>query len=106
MEGLGNGAFDKFDILYRTFITLSVLLLMTKVMGRKSVAQLTLYDYVIGLVFGNIGASIAVDRSIDVGDGMVSLLACVVWIMGVNFFILRSVPARKYIESEPIMVIW
>lgn len=84
MEGFGIGILEKTDILHRTFFTLGALLLLTRIMGRKSVAQLTLYDYVIGLVFGNIGASIAVDRSIDVLDGIISLLGCTIWIMGIN----------------------
>lgn len=54
------------EVILRTFLALGVVLILARVMGRRSVAQLTLYDYVIGLVFGNVGATFAVDRSIPV----------------------------------------
>ncbi len=94
------------NIILRTFIALGILLFLTRIMGRRSVAQLTLYDYVLGLVFGNIGATFAVDRSIEIIDGVVSLLSCTVWIFAINFVTLRSMPARKFIENEPVMVIY
>ncbi|MDT8903397.1 DUF421 domain-containing protein [Selenomonadales bacterium 4137-cl] len=69
-------------------------------------AQLTLYDYVVGLVIGDIGAAVAVDRAIPVIEGAVSLVACTVWILIFNFAMLHNVPARKLIEPDPVMVIY
>jgi uncharacterized membrane protein YcaP (DUF421 family) len=94
------------DIVFRTFIALGVVLILARVMGRRSVAQLTLYDYVIGLVFGNVGATFAVDRSVPVLNGVVSLLACTVWILSINFIMMKTVPARKLVDPEPILVIY
>lgn len=72
------------EILLRTFLALAILFALARVMGRRSVAQLTLYDYVLGLIFGNIGASLAVDKSVGIIEGIVSLFACTVWILVVN----------------------
>jgi uncharacterized membrane protein YcaP (DUF421 family) len=94
------------DIVFRTYLALGVLLILARIMGRKSVAQLTLYDYVLGLILGNIGASFAIDRDIDVKDGIVSLIACTIWILAMDFITMHSISARKYINSEPIMVIF
>ncbi|VBB08659.1 Hypothetical protein LUCI_3937 [Lucifera butyrica] len=94
------------NIILRTFIALGVLLFLTRIMGRRSVAQLTLYDYVLGFVFGNIGATFAVDKSIPVIDGVVSLLTCTVWMFAINFIALRNMPVRKFIENEPVMIIY
>lgn len=95
-----------FETVYRTFIALGSLIIVTRVMGRRSIAQLTLYDYVIGLILGNIGASFAVGRSVSISEGLVSLLAATVWILVVNFFTQRNLAARKFIDTEPIMVIY
>ena len=94
------------NVILRTFLSLGVLIVLARIMGRRSVAQLTLYDYVLGLVLGDIGASFAVDRSISVIDGIASLIACTAWIIIVNFVMLRSVPARKFVDPEPLMVIY
>ena len=99
MEGIA-------ETVYRTFIALGALLLVVKIMGRRSLAQLTLYDYVIGLILGNIGASFAVGRSTSILEGLVSLAAATIWILGVNFFTQRNLVARKFIDSEPIIVVY
>ncbi|MDR3590023.1 MAG: DUF421 domain-containing protein, partial [Negativicutes bacterium] len=74
--------------------------------GRRSLAQLTLYDYVIGLIIGNIGASFAVGRSTSIAEGLVSLTAATAWVLGVNFFTQRNLAARKFVDSEPIIVVY
>jgi uncharacterized membrane protein YcaP (DUF421 family) len=92
--------------IYRTFIALGSLLIVTRLMGRRSIAQLTLYDYVIGLILGNIGASFAVGGSVSIVEGLASLVAATVWVLGVNFFTQRNLAARKFIDSQPIIVVY
>lgn len=94
------------ETVYRTLLALGALLVVVKLMGRRSLAQLTLYDYVIGLIIGNIGASFAVGRTISIAEGLVSLAAATVWILGVNFFTQRNLAARKFVDSEPVMVVY
>ncbi|MDR3589105.1 MAG: DUF421 domain-containing protein, partial [Negativicutes bacterium] len=67
------------ETVYRTLLALGALLIVVKIMGRRSLAQLTLYDYVIGLIIGNIGASFAVGRSTSIAEGLVSLTAATAW---------------------------
>lgn len=94
------------ETVYRTLLALGALLIVVKIMGRRSLAQLTLYDYVIGLIIGNIGASFAVGRSTSIAEGLVSLTAATAWILGVNFFTQRNLAARKFVDSEPIIVVY
>jgi uncharacterized membrane protein YcaP (DUF421 family) len=94
------------EILLRTFLALGVLFVLARIMGRRSIAQLTLYDYVVGLVFGNIGASLAIDKSIGVLEGIISLVSCTIWILGINIFMVNNTPTRKLMTAEPVMVIY
>lgn len=94
------------ETVYKTFIALGSLVIVTRLMGRRSIAQLTLYDYVIGLILGNIGASFAVGGSVSILEGLASLIAATVWVLGVNFFTQRNLVARKFIDSEPIIVVY
>ena len=94
------------EIVLRTFIALLILMVVARAMGRRSVAQLTLYDYVVGLVLGDIGAAFAVDRAIPVIDGAVSLVACTIYMLVFNLAMLHNVPARKLIEPDPVVVIY
>lgn len=94
------------ETLLRTFLALGVLFVLARIMGRRSVAQLTLYDYVVGLVFGNIGASLAIDKSLEVLEGITSLVGCTIWILGINVFMINYAPTRKLMTAEPVMVIY
>lgn len=94
------------ETVVKTFIALGSLVIVTRLMGRRSIAQLTLYDYVIGLILGNIGASFAVGGSVSIAEGLASLMAATVWVLGVNFFTQRNLVARKFIDSEPIIIVY
>ncbi|WP_093792614.1 YetF domain-containing protein [Sporomusa acidovorans] len=96
---------DIMDIVIRTSLGFVILFILTHIAGRKAVSQLTFFDYVNGITIGSIAAAMAVDSSIGMVAGVVSLGVWTVWIMIINFITLKSVPARKLIDSEPIMVI-
>lgn len=96
---------DIMDIVIRTSLGFVLLFILTHIAGRKAISQLTFFDYVNGITIGSIAAAMAVDSSIGIVTSLVSLGVWTGWIMIVNFITLRSVPARKLIDSEPIMVI-
>ena len=93
------------ELIIRVSLAFWVLLVLTRIMGRKQVAQLTFFDYVTGISIGSIAAALAIDKSISLTTGLSALLVWVAWVMIVNFATLKSIPARKYIDGEPIMVI-
>ncbi len=43
-------------ISYRSIIILIVLFFITKMIGKKQISQLSLFDYVVGITIGNIAA--------------------------------------------------
>ena len=51
---------DLLEVTIRCLISLIVLFLVTKLLGKKQVSQLSLFDYVIGISIGNFAAEIAV----------------------------------------------
>jgi uncharacterized membrane protein YcaP (DUF421 family) len=94
------------DVILRTILCLMVLLLISRVLGRKTISQLTFYDFVIGLTIGNIGTAIITEQSMNIYHGLISLGVSTLWAFGINALTLRSIPARKLIESEPLIVIY
>lgn len=88
----------------RTLFTLMLLLLITRVLGRRTLSELTFYDFVIGLILGNIGAAIITDQ-FSISSGIISLAISTLWVLVINIISLKSIRARKLIESEPLLVI-
>ena len=63
-----------FCICFRTLLVLVILFFVTKLLGKKQVSQLSLFDYVVGITIGSIAADISLDLEKDLIAGIVSLL--------------------------------
>ena len=94
------------DLILRTVLCLMVLLLISRILGRKTISQLTFYDFVIGLTIGNIGTAMITEESMNIYHGLISLGVSTLWVLGISALTLKSIPARKLIESEPLIVIY
>lgn len=88
-----------------TSLALLILLIATRVMGRRSVAQLTYFDYVIGITIGSIAASMAVSQ-VSVHQGAVSLGVSTLWVLLISVLTRYNLLARKLIDATPIIVIY
>lgn len=93
------------DIILDTIVCLLALLLISRILGRKTFSQLTFYDFVIGITIGNVGAAMITDASM-LYTGLLSLGVATLWALTVNKLTLISLPVRKLIDSEPLIVIY
>ncbi|GBG56963.1 DUF421 domain-containing protein [Sporomusaceae bacterium FL31] len=94
-----------YEAIWHTLISFIYLLFLTRIMGRKQIAQLTFFDYVTGISIGSIAAVVAVDQSIELDVLIASLSVWTICMMITNFLTKNSVPARKIIDSHPVVVI-
>ncbi len=91
-------------IIIRTLITLLCLLIITRILGRRTLSELTFYDFVVGLILGNVGAAVIADQ-FTIREGIIALVVSTLWVLAMNMLSLRFIPARKIIEAEPLLVI-
>lgn len=96
---------EHFMLMFRSISTYFVLLAFTRIMGRKQISQLTYFDYIVGITIGSIAAVVAVDRNIDVIDGIVSLTVWSVITVSISEITLRNIKLRLLIDSEPLIII-
>ncbi|MBP2079573.1 YetF domain-containing protein [Oceanobacillus polygoni] len=61
-------------ILMRSIAAFFLLLLMTRIMGKKQISQLTFFDYCVGITIGSIAAALSIDQNIKIMNGLVSLI--------------------------------
>lgn len=92
-------------LIYRSIIVYLVLLVFTRVMGRKQISQLTYFDYVFGITIGSIAAMAAVDKSIKILDVVFSIVIWSVATILISEITLRSTKLRLLIDSEPLLII-
>lgn len=94
-----------YEAIWHTFIGFVYLLFLTRLMGRKQIAQLTFFDYVTGISIGSIAAVVAVDQTLELDVLLTSLTVWTLCMMVTNYLTKNSVPARKIIDSHPVIVI-
>ncbi len=81
-----------------------VLFILTKLMGKRQMSQLSMFDYVVGISIGSIAAEMA--TSLD-GPFTRPLTAMVVYALLsilTAFIINKSLPVRKKIEGMPVIL--
>ncbi|MCT1577935.1 DUF421 domain-containing protein [Oceanobacillus kimchii] len=61
-------------ILIRSIAAFLLLFLMTRIMGKKQISQLTFFDYCVGITIGSIAATMSVDQNVKALNGLMSLL--------------------------------
>ncbi|MGG1401025.1 DUF421 domain-containing protein [Bacillus salipaludis] len=82
-----------------------VLFLLTRLMGRKQISQMTFFNYITGISIGAVAGSMTIDSSIKVSTGVVSLLTWAGLTVLVGMIDLKSRKFREMVEGEPIILI-
>ena len=57
-----------------SIIAIIALFILTRIMGKKQMAQLNFFDYVVGISIGSIASEYAVVRSIHITEGFTALV--------------------------------
>lgn len=94
-----------FEMIMRATGAFIVLLIMTRLMGRKQLSQLTFFNYITGISLGTLAASIASDTNVNYINGLTSLIWWSLLTMLVGFISLKSSDARIIIDGQPVIVI-
>jgi len=93
------------NIALRSVLAYFFLLVLTRLMGRKQISQLTLFDYITGITIGSIAATMSVDSSVS---ELVGLLAVAVWgglTIVTSMVTLKSRTVRRLVEGAPTTVV-
>lgn len=93
------------EVFSRAVGAFTVLFLLTRIMGRKQISQLTFFNYITGISIGTIAGAVTIDPSLKLSAGFVSLLTWSGLTLLVAYFDLKSRKARKWMEGEPVILI-
>lgn len=89
----------------RTFFSLITLFFITKMIGKKQVSELNLFDYVISISIGNFAAEMAMNLDSQVLNGFVSIAIFGISASIVSIITMKSVILRRFFIGTPTMII-
>lgn len=90
---------------FRTIVGFFVLLLLTRILGKKQMGQLTIFTYITGIALGNIAGDMVVHKDISLIDGVTGLAFWAILTLLVEYISLKSSKARVLLDGEPTIVI-
>lgn len=94
-----------FDTLSRVLIAFITLLLLTRLMGRKELSQMTFFNFVSATTIGPITAVLVVNPNVSIRNGLVALVAWSTVTIILAFIDKKFKKARFIIEGQPIILI-
>ena len=95
-----------YEAAWRTTLILAVLLVVARVLGRRTLVQLTFFDFVVGTTIGNIAATVVADKSANIYAVVASLATVTLWVLVISVASMKSLPARKLLEAQPLVVVY
>lgn len=93
------------NVAIRALISLVVLFLITKLLGKKQVSQLSVFDYVIGISIGNFAAEITTSLDTQFVNGILAMLIFGFIAYLVSVFTMKSMVLRRIFMGTPTILI-
>lgn len=93
------------DVVIRALFSLITLFLVTKMLGKKQVSQLSLFDYVIGISIGNFAAEMTTNIEIQFINGIVAVVIFGVVAYLVSLGTMKSIHLRRFFMGTPTILI-
>ncbi len=92
------------EIIFRALVMFVILFLVVKLLGKKQIKNLTLYDYVLSISMGSIAADTIISLDTPLYDGILALLvfALVGYIVSILSF--HSHNVEEIVDGEPLIL--
>ena len=93
------------DVTIRAISSLITLFLVTKLLGKKQVSQLSLFDYVIGISIGNFAAEMTINLESHEINGIWAVVLFGIFAYLVSLATMKSIWLRRFFMGTPTIII-
>lgn len=92
-------------VLFRNLFMIVILFFLAKLMGKKQISQLNLFDYIIGITIGSIVADVSLDLEKNLVIGIVSLVIYGLFSIFVSYVTMNNLKLRRILVGVPTILI-
>ena len=93
------------DVTVRALSSLVTLFIVTKMLGKKQVSQLSLFDYVIGISIGNFAAEMTINLESNEINGIIAVIIFGLVAYIVSIVTMKSIVLRRFFIGTPTILI-
>lgn len=92
-------------IIIRSILIIVILFFITKILGKKQISQLTIYDYIIGITIGSIAADTIISLDENLINGLAALLTFGVLGYGLSYLSIKNSTIDEFLNGKYIVLI-
>ena len=96
---------DTFEIVVRCVIAMTTLFFMTKLLGKKQVSELRLFDDVVGISIGNFASEMAINLEAKFFNAMLAIVVFGILAYIISILTLKSLKLRKFFIGSPTILL-
>lgn len=93
------------EMILRSSLAFLALLVLTRIIGKKQISQLTFFHYITGITFGSIAAEVSTQYETPFWDGFVSLIWWTFLTLLISYISLKSSKARVLFDDRPTILV-
>ncbi|RCX12572.1 uncharacterized membrane protein YcaP (DUF421 family) [Fontibacillus phaseoli] len=93
------------EVIVRTLVSAVILFLLTRMLGKRQISQLSFFEYITGITIGSITAYLSVDVDTHWYLGIVSMAVWFLVSLGIEYLQIKSKKARDLIDSKSTVLI-
>lgn len=93
------------QITVRAIASYFTLLILTRLMGKREISQMTFFDYCVGITIGSIAANLAIDTTMEWYNIIPALIVFAILQIVFSYVSLKSDSFRKVVDGDPNVLI-
>lgn len=88
----------------RSLVSLVVLFLFTKLIGKRQIANMSLFDYINGMTIGSIAGEMATGIERNIWVGIISMCFYGIAVFAIDVIDRKSIRARRFFSGTPTLL--
>lgn len=92
-------------VIIKSSVAVLSLFFLTKMLGKKQISQLNIFDYTIGISIGSIAADMSISKDYYVVDGVIAMVIYTLASLFVSYITMKSIKARRFLTGYPLVLL-
>ncbi|WP_373232699.1 DUF421 domain-containing protein [Cohnella sp.] len=93
------------EVAFRTLLAVVVLFLIAKLLGKRQVSEMSMFEYITGITIGSLAAYISLDLDANWFLGIVAISVWALVTLGIEYLQIKSKKLRDFIEGKGTVLI-
>ena len=91
-------------IIITSVSSIIILFILTRIMGKRQISQLTMFDYINGITIGSIAAEMATALDGDVWQPFFAMMIYALFAIMFSYLSMKSIKARRFLVGKPFLL--